>query len=71
MLILRVFYIMYRELVEVVNKVYMWISLSMYMSERRKRNKRKGNDMSVYIYIYDKVCDSICYEIVKVCMHYQ
>ena len=51
MLILRVFYIMYRELVEVVNKVYMWISLSMYMSERRKRNKRKGNDMSVYIYM--------------------
>ena len=49
MLILRVFYIMYREFVEVVNKVYMWISLSMYMSERRKRNKRKGNDMNVYI----------------------
>ena len=39
MLILRVLYIMYRELVEVVNKVFMWISLSIYMSERRKKGK--------------------------------
>ena len=48
---------MYRELVEVVNKVYMWISLSIYMSERRKKGKW-------YKDIY--ICYSICY--VKVCI---